>query len=543
MKLPEILGELGLSKYEPLFEQHAIGDDLLPSLTSDDLREIGVTPLGHRKKILAAIEDLAGRKDTAAEQGEIQYRLVTVLFADLVGSTQLSQALNSEQLRELTRAYQAVAKDAIERYEGFVAQYLGDGILAYFGYPQSHEDDTERAVRAALDLLTGLKETPTVYAERLGVEVNARVGIESGQVVVGGQPDQDQAAVGETPNLAARLQSEAAPDTVVIGPGTKALLPNHVQIRGLGSRRLKGFVRDIEIWQVLGVGFGLDRIEDRIRGSKRLFVGRDRELMAIEAALSLTRKGEPATIHVIGEPGIGKSRLVHEFLQRAPKSTRVLDASCPHFGAPALHPFSQILKTRAGSKTRNSVHILSDDIQQIDKTLHRELPYLLRLAGFETRDTMIDPDTMAVKTHQALIRWITATGKTLPTILFINNVHWIDERSEAVIRDLVAARPRGILILCTFRPDYAPPWAAYPSVRSLPLEPLNEMACNALYRELGGAVTEVGLQIAEKSGGNPLFIEELALHARQRANSKDRDIRTAIPSSLSGLLLQRVDRL
>lgn len=542
LKIPDILKKLGLAKYQALFEQHAIEDALLPELTANDLREIGIVPLGHRKQILSAIRELSGRNDVPVGPGEIQHRQIAVLFADLADSTRLSQALESEQLRELTRAYQAIAKDAIERYGGHVAQYLGDGILAYFGYPHAHEDDTERSVRAALDLLAGLNEMQAHYAERLGVDVNARIGVETGQVIVGGHPEQDQAAIGETPNLAARLQSEAANNTVVVGPGAKRLLANHVQTRSLGSRRPKGFDRDIKIWEVFGVGFGLDRIEDRSRSVGPAFVGRDDELAEIEAALSITRKGEPATMHVVGEPGIGKSRLIYEFRKRAPKSVRVLEASCPNFGASALHPFAQILRSRGGGNNARAAEVLSEDIRRVDTALDRELPYLLRLCGLETKDTEFDAETIATKTHNALLHWIAATGKIVPTTLFVNNLHWIDERSEAVLHDLVTSQLRGVFILCTYRPDYSPPWTNNPSVRTLRLGPLSEEACNALYREFGGPSSKTGLQIAEKSGGNPLFIEELARHDQIHADQENTD-RSAVPSSLAGLLMQRVDRL
>ena len=246
----ELLSSLGLEQYLQAFRVNAIDTDVLPSLTSDELKEIGVGPLGHRKKILAAIRNLTA--DSAPQPmggGEAhsgaQYRQLTIMFADLVGSTRLSQQLDPEDLREISRAYQDAAKSAIGRFDGHVAKYLGDGVLAYFGYPHSHEDDAERAVRAGLALVEAITAIDKGLGRDKGVSVCVRVGIETGPVVVGeligAGSSQEEAVVGETPNLTARLQDVAEPNTVVVGPHTQALVGSSVEFSALGEKALKGF--------------------------------------------------------------------------------------------------------------------------------------------------------------------------------------------------------------------------------------------------------------------------------------------------------------
>lgn len=552
MKIDQLLESIGLTEYQSKFDAHAISDDLVFSLTSDDLREIGVVALGHRKRILAAIaEQVKGEKTraTPAAVNEVQRRQVTVLFADLVDSTRLSRILDAEDLRDLIRAYHAVARDAIERFGGYVAQYLGDGVLAYFGFPRSHEDDAERSVRAALDLIAGLSDVQLRVGARLGVTVEARVGIETGPVIVGGEADHDNAAIGETLNLAARLQSVAAPGMVVIGKKTKSLLGDNAQLSSHGSHQLKGFRNAVETWQVNGLGFGVDRFASNEGRSRSTFVGRTKELHEIEDSLAQVRAGETACVHVVGEPGIGKSRLIHEFLTRAPRTTRVLPGHCAPFGAAALHPFAAMLARRArtradlfGGSRRNA---LSSEISEIDRGLTSDIPYLLRLAGLLDDDETLDPDTVGTRTQKALVRLIGAIGRVLPTVLFMNDIHWIDERSESVVSDVVKSELRGVLVVCIFRPEYVPPWAELAAVRRVDLGPLDAGTSEALYRSCVGSKTGNVTDVVERSGGNPLFIEELAAHTEVASAQGDAgEGRVNLtPSNLSGLLLQRVDSL
>jgi class 3 adenylate cyclase/tetratricopeptide (TPR) repeat protein len=548
MNIAGILSILRLPQYEDNFVKHEIDDDLLFDLTSEDLLEIGITPLGHRKRILTAIDEI--RKADADDKTEIdggQRRQVSILFADLVGSTQMSQTLDTEALRELTRTYQAIAKDAIEKYGGHIAQYLGDGVLAYFGYPISHEDDAERAIRAGLDLQEGLADIRNQFLERMGVDVAARIAIETGPVIVGGRVGEDSAAIGETPNLAARLQSDAEPGTVVVGPGTHSLINSNVQTKSLGKRHLKGFQADIEMWRVEGIGYGLDRITENQSQERGKFVGRADELVGVEKALGQVKAGASTTFHIVGEPGIGKSRLVHEFRNRRTSATRFLAGNCPPLGASALHPFASILTTLSNAGGRVSdverIERFSKEVVGLDGSLEQDLPFLLRLANLHKDPAELDPDTIATRTHKALLKLLCAYGQLLPTVLFINDTHWIDERSEAVLNELVRLEPKGLLILTTYRPEYTPPWTKYKTVKTIELRPLDTEASVLLYREYGGKDETLAEDIAERSGGNPLFIEELAEIGKIEVLEGRMEHEFPVPSNLSGLLMQRVDHL
>jgi class 3 adenylate cyclase/tetratricopeptide (TPR) repeat protein len=551
MKVGQLLQTVGLADYLPKFEAHAIDGELLQGLTSDDLREIGVAALGHRKRILAAIGKHFERPDsdhTDQHDEDVQRRQITVLFADLVGSTRLSQVLDTEDLRDITRAYQGVASDCVERFSGHIAQYLGDGVLAYFGYPNSHEDDAERALRAALDLLSGLTDLQSRIGERLGVEIEARIGIETGPVIVGGTKSQDNTAIGVTPNLAARLQSIAEPGTIVIGDRTKALLGENTQVKSLGLHKLKGFDSDIEVWRVDGIGFGLDRFEDNGASSRSQFVGREAELAELQDALSGVRAGNASCVHVVGEPGIGKSRLIHEFLKRAPRTTRVLAGHCAPFGAIPLHPFVDILSRRAAKRaaaTGNSAKdALACEVLALEPELCVDLPYLLRLAGLRD-DEALDPDTVGARTQKALVNLLHSVGRVLPTILFINDIHWIDERTESVLNELATSDLKGVLLVYVFRPDYEPPWKDVSSVRNIALGPLDSTSSEVLFRNCSQSMKGHVSKMVERGGGNPLFIEELAAH-KNAASSKEHSNQnepSAIPANLSGLLLQRADQL
>jgi class 3 adenylate cyclase/tetratricopeptide (TPR) repeat protein len=551
MKVERLLEIVGLTEYLPKFVAHAVDGELLQNLTSDDLREIGVAALGHRKRILAAIRENFKRPDTdhSDQNGEdILRRQITVVFADLVGSTRLSRVLDTEDLRNLTRAYQGVARDCVERFDGHIAQYLGDGVLAYFGYPKAHEDDAARALRAALDLLSGLKDLQSRMGERLGVTIEARIGIETGSVIVGGSKDQDNTAIGETPNLAARLQSIAEPGTIVVGDRTKSLLGENAQVKSLGRHKLKGFDRNIEVWRVDGIGFGLDRFGSDGSIDRSQFVGREEELAKLQDALSNIRAGSALCIHVVGEPGIGKSRLLHEFLKRAPSTTRVLSGYCAPFGAASFHPFAGMLSRRAekqaSAKGTSPKDALVSDVLALGSNLSGEVPYLLRLAGLLDNE-MLDPETIGSRTQRALVNVIKAVGQVLPTILFINDIHWVDERTESVLDDLVTSGLKGVLLVFVYRPEYTPPWKESPSVRCIELCPLDSENSEILFRSCSQLMKGDISQIVERGGGNPLFIEELAAHQKtvSAVGHPNRDKPSAIPTNLSGLLLQRVDNL
>ena len=263
MDVAQWLRSLGLAQYEQAFRDNAVDADTLPRLTSDDLKELGVHAVGHRRKLLDAIARLDGSPAHPANTGaEAERRQLTVMFCDLVGSTALANALDPEEYRPILSAYHEACARTVTEFGGFVAKYMGDGVLAYFGYPQAHEDDAVRAVRAGLALTEEVARVPVPS----GVEpLRARVGIATGLVVVGdligAGAAQERSVVGETPNLAARLQTLAAPGAVVIAPATRRLLGSEFNLGDLGPQHLKGFATPVAAWQVLGTS----AIESRLR--------------------------------------------------------------------------------------------------------------------------------------------------------------------------------------------------------------------------------------------------------------------------------------
>ena len=317
---------LGLERYAPAFRDNDVDDELLPELTSDDLISIGVTSVGHRRKLLAAIAGLSAEMPAAAltaafrdtpepAGGTGERRQLTVMFCDLVGSTALSARLDPEDLSGLIRSYQACVATTIARFDGFIARYVGDGVLIYFGYPQAHEDDAERAVRAALAVIAAIDEAST-----LSQSVGVRIGIATGLVVVGepigtGEARQ-QTAIGQTPNLAARLQALADSDTVVIADATRRLIGDLFEYRDLGAVELKGVPELLRAWQVLGPSAVASRFE-ALRGSALTrLVGRNEEIDLLLRRWVRAKAGDGQVVLVSGEPGIGKSRIIEALAER-----------------------------------------------------------------------------------------------------------------------------------------------------------------------------------------------------------------------------------
>src|SRR6267378_4942313 len=325
MDISAWLRGLGLERYGQAFRENAIDEASLPKLTAEDLRDLGVTAVGHRRILLDAIAAL--RAETFRETTERSVepdrsggktpeavrRQLTVMFCDLVGSTALSAKLDPEDLRDVIGAYHRCCTDLVERNGGFVAKYMGDGILAYFGYPQAHEHDAECAVRAGLELVEAVPKLATMA----GAPLQVRVGIATGLVVVGdligAGAAQEQAVVGETPNVAARLQAIAEPGTVAIAATTRRLIGSLFEYRDLGAIALKGFAENVPAWQVLGPSAAESRF-DALRSTSTPLVGRDEEIDLVLRRWEQAKRGDGCVVLVSGEPGIGKSRIAQTVL-------------------------------------------------------------------------------------------------------------------------------------------------------------------------------------------------------------------------------------
>jgi class 3 adenylate cyclase len=374
------LRSLGLERYEAAFCENEINARVLPSLTQEDLKEIGVGPVGHRRIILEAIAALRADKsakppfvDTATPsiapsatlEDRAERRQVTVMFCDLVGSTALSTRMDPEDLREVISAYQTCVAETVGRLGGFVAKYMGDGVLVYFGYPQAHEDDAERAVRAGLELVAAVGGLKTHAA------LQSRVGIATGQVVVGdligSREAQERGIVGETPNLAARLQGVAEPNAVVIAESTRRLLGNLFELEDLGAKNLKGVEGPVRTWGALRPSSVESRFEALHASGVTELVGREEELALLLRRWSKAKTGEGQVVLLSGEAGIGESRLTAALLERvAPEPhTRLRYFCSPQHTDSALYPIISQMERAAGFAHDDSAQAKLDKLDVV----------------------------------------------------------------------------------------------------------------------------------------------------------------------------------
>ncbi len=350
-RIADWLEKLGFGQYAQSFAENDINFTILSDLSDQDLKELGVSSLGHRRQLLRAIAELnRPEKDTPKvvaaaaapaaphPQDTAERRQVTVMFSDLVGSTALSARMDPEDLREVIAAYQQCVAATVRRFGGFVAKYMGDGVLVYFGYPQAHEDDAERAVRAGLELIAA------VTALKAPVSLQTRVGIATGLVVVGdliGSGEaQERGIVGETPNLAARLQGVAEPNVVVIAEGTRKLLGNLFELEDLGAKDLKGIAGPVRAWAALRASSAEGRFEALHASGLTALVGRDEELELLLRRWAKAKSGEGQVVLLSAEAGIGKSRLTAALLERLASEphTRLRYFCSPQHTDSALYP-------------------------------------------------------------------------------------------------------------------------------------------------------------------------------------------------------------
>jgi class 3 adenylate cyclase len=566
IEIAQWLRDLGLEQYTGAFVDNAIDANILPTLTADDLKDAGVTVVGHRRRLLNAIAELdRGGSPTvaapAAHEGQApERRQLTVMFCDLVGSTALSTKLDPEDLRSLVYAYHQAVKEAVAAYDGFVAKYMGDGVLAYFGYPRAHEDDAERAIR------TGLRAIDAVgQLDVSGAKLQARVGIATGFVVVGdliGEGSaQEQTVVGETPNLAARLQALAAPGRLVIAAGTRQHIGELFDLQDLGPHTLAGFAEPQPAWAVLRESAEVSRFE-ALHTETVPLIGRDEELEIMLRRWENAKLGDGRVVLVAGEPGIGKSRLTAALSDRigTEPHARWRFFCSPHHQDSALYPFITHLERAAGfvsdagpeEKLKKLRDLAAPTLSEGDIALVAEL---LSLPGI-TAAPELDPQRKREKLFEVLLKQLEFEARGRPVLMVFEDAHWIDPTSREML-DLTIDRVRRlpVLLAITFRPDFQAPWGGRSHVVSLVLNRLDEADGEALVQNLTGRTglnAEIVTKIVERADGVPLFLEELTKTVLESAKDKGAAAISsagrlsdglAVPSTLHASLVARLDRL
>ncbi len=480
----------------------------------------------------------------AAASPRAERRQLTVLFCDLVDSTALAVRLDPEDLREVMLAYQKYVGEIVARYGGFVAHYIGDGVVVHFGWPQAHEHDAEHAVRTGLALVGGMAR----HAWPFGVKLAIRVGIATGLVLV-----ESGDVTGETPNLAARLQAEAEPNTVVIAQGTLSLVRGLFDYRDLGARPLKGFAEPVRVWQVTGESKAAGRFEALQGRSLGPLLGRHEELSLLLDHWEKARQGRGRVVLLRGESGIGKSRLARALMERVSgEPHRRLRYFCsPHHTDSALHPVITQVQRAAGFERDDDAVTRLDKLQAMVTYLAMPahdaalIADLLSLEGAETRWPRPDfsPAPRRQRTLDALRRSIEAQAERLPILAVFEDVHWIDPTSSDLLDRMIAAvECLPVLLVVTARPDFEAPWTARPHVRELALKRLRRLDAADLVQRIGAELPdEVTREILDQTDGVPLFIEELTRAVVERG--KDASSTAGIPTSLQASLMSRLDRL
>ncbi|HLG49833.1 MAG TPA: adenylate/guanylate cyclase domain-containing protein [Reyranella sp.] len=588
------LSGIGLGSHAENFASNGIDWDVLLELNETDLKELGLS-LGDRKRLLKAISGLKRDAPTAevsmplapsvasqprtsnvvqlasarTDHGPAaERRSITVMFVDLVGSTPLSEKLDPEDLREVLRAFHEGCAAAIEAEDGHTARYLGDGVLVYFGYPHAHEDDAARAVRAGLGIIDKLKPANEKLRVQFGVSLQARIGIHTGLVVVGdvgaGAARDREAIVGETPNIAARLQGEAEPDTVVISAATRRLVEGLFSFEDVGSRALKGVSALIRIFRVVAPAEAPDCFTARAGRGLTPLIGRAAELDMLRQRWAQARDGEMRCVRLVGEAGIGKSRVVHAFREwLADQPHQIVTWYCSSYHRtsaffPVITWFCRSLGIDLQGDHAEGVAKLVEGARSIgieDRNVPATTALMLGLTAEES--AMPEESALAYRRRllDALSTTIRAMAHRQTLLMVVEDAHWADPSTLDLLRELQEQLPTSrLLLLVTSRPEFKPDWS-YPHFVQVNLDRLSRRERHSMVEQLTGgkALPDFVLdQIVARTDGVPLFVEELTKTVLEENAWRDAGNRyelegpfqgITIPDSLQGSLLARLDRL
>jgi class 3 adenylate cyclase/predicted ATPase len=570
-EISDWLEKLGMSEYTQRFAENRIDLSVLPYLTDQHLKDLGVA-LGDRLKMLHAIAELTGSSAAAhqsrtvaklAPQDTAERRQLTVMFCDLVGSSALSTRLDPEDLRTVIGAYHKCVAETVAWFNGFVAKYMGDGVLVYFGYPQAHEDDGERSVRAGLALIEAVGKLSSVEP------LQVRIGVGTGVVVVGdlvGSGEaQERGVVGETPNLAARLQAGATPGTIAIDTTTRRLLGGLFEYRDLGGIEAKGFAKRVQAYEVVRPSMVESRFE-ALRTVTTPLVGRDEEMDLLMRRWEQAKRGDGCVVLISGEPGIGKSRIAQTIVERlgGELHTRLRYFCSPHYQDSALYPSIAQLERAAGFRREDTAEQrlakLEAVLAQGTNDLGEAVPLLADLLSIPTGDRYpplnLTPQKRKERTLHAQLAQVEGLAARQPVLMVFEDVHWIDPTSREALDLIIDRVPKlRVLAIITFRPEFTPPWLGRPHVTMLHLNRLPpRQRAEMITHVTGGKALpkEIVDQIVDRTDGVPLFIEELTKTVVESGIVTEAGDHYAvagpmapltIPTSLHASLLARLDSL
>ncbi|MBP8309991.1 MAG: AAA family ATPase, partial [Burkholderiaceae bacterium] len=576
------LAALDLAQYASGFASQDIDLAVLPLLTDVDLRELGVTSMGHRKRLLRAIGEFVHAHEAAGSVGgqplaarrpaskqpspsEPERRQLTVVFCDLVDSTALSTRLDPEDLRQVVGRYHQLVCGVIQRFGGFPAQFMGDGVMAFFGYPAAHEDDAERAVRAGLALVGELP----AWEMAAGARIAVRIGVATGEVVVGGPGvlgyGQPNAAVGETPNLAARIQAIGAPGTVLIAASTRRLVAGAFEYRDLGAHALTGLRELVPVSQVLRVSDAASRFEARNGVMLAPLVGRDKEMGFLRERWQLACAAQGHAVLICADPGVGKSRIVAALRAELDPQARAMQYFCsPYHSDSPLHPFvAQLARASArasgdAAETRTDAlaELFGIDAQSASQDLGLLCHFLSLDSGGRLEPFEGSPQQRKVRLFELLTRYLERTATRRPVLIIFEDAHWADSTSLELLGGLIRrVASLRVLIVITHRPEFVAPWGDAMALSALTLDRLDRQAATLIVQRVtdGRCLPPVVLEdILARTDGVPLFIEELTSSILEsgllRSTPAGFELTgafstLAVPRSLNASLLARLDRL
>ena len=579
-----------LEQYADGFNENEITLEDLPDLTDADLKELGVAAMGHRKAILrAAAAASAAPSATAApatpavasepsppsapaapsapasQTGSAERRQLTVMFADLVGSTELAGRLDPEDTREAITSYQNAVSSEVVRFEGHVAKYMGDGVLCYFGWPQAHEDDAERAARAGLHIIEALEKATAPNGEKL----EARIGIATGLVVVGDLVGegaaQEEAVIGETPNLAARMQGVANPGQIVVSDSTRRLLSNALDVEHIGQQDLKGISGPVDAYAILGEHEASVVAEARHSAASSSLVGRETEITMLMDRWNHAKENEGQVFVLSGEAGIGKSQISTSLINNlAGQPHRILQFQCsPYYASTALFPFIGYLERDAGFVRSDDDNQKLDKLETLLSGLFEDITpvtalfaALLSLPLDRYPPIELEPLKQREETLKAFVEFVRHQAQQSPLLMLFEDAHWCDATSLELLGNLIdQIHDLPVLQLITHRPEFQPPWSASGHVTHYNLNRLTKRHSTAIIETVTGGKSlpdKIVDQILTKTDGIPLFVEELTktildagfLIEEENAFRLDGPLPPfAIPSTLQDSLMARLDRL